>query len=119
LKILKADVRPEITFRSKAYTGDQWRELFAKKDFPLEGQLYIGTNAYPLTLKVSYVDKENSAEVHGNAHVRFQDFEINPPKVVGGIEAKTKPDFDLFFHLVSTRILGADSIRLGQKESKE
>jgi len=115
LKILQAEVRPELTFRSKAFSGDQWREMFARKNFPLEGQLYIGQNSYPLTLNVAYVDKENSAEVHGRAQVKFQDFALKPPKVGGGIVAKSKSEFELFFHLVSTRILGADSIRLGIK----
>jgi len=114
LKILKAEERPELTFRSKAFTGDQWRDLFAKKEFPLEGQLYIGGYSYPLALQVQYFGKTNSAEVHGNARVRFQDFDIKPPKVAGGIVAKSKPDFELHFHLVSQRILGADSIRLGK-----
>ncbi len=112
LKILRAKERPELTFRSKALTVDAWRALFAKKDFPLEGQLYIGPNAFPITLQVEYKALEKSAEVLGRAKVKFQDFAMKPPKVGGGLVAKSKPDFELHFHLISNRILGADSIRL-------
>lgn len=112
LRILRVQERPELTFRSKAFTGDDWRALFAKKEFPLEGKLYIGPNAYPITLQVEYKALEKSAEVLGRAKVKFQDFAIKPPKVGGGLVAKAKPDFELHFHLNSTRILGADSIRL-------
>lgn len=114
LKILKAEERPELTFRSKAFTGGEWQKLFAKKDFPLDGQLFIGEKSYPLTLQVKYVDKTASAEVHGSAHVKFEDFAIKTPRVAGGIVAKADSEFELFFHLQSQRILGADSIRLKQ-----
>lgn len=114
LKILKADERPELTFRSKAFSAAQWHELFAKKEFPLEGELFIGAKGFPLTMQVRYLDKNESAEVDGTAHVRYQDFEIKPPKVAAGIVAKAKPDLELHFHLQSHRILGADSIRLGK-----
>lgn len=116
LRLLKAEQRPEMTFKSKALAGDKWRELFAKKDFPLEGELFIGDKSYPLVLQVHYEDKVDSAEVDGTAHVRFEDFGIKPPKVGAGMVAKAKPDFHLFFHLLSQRILGADSIRLGKKQ---
>ena len=113
LKLLQAEARPELTFRSKAFTGDQWREMFAKKEFPLEGKLYIGNSAYPVNLTVDYADRTTAAEVHGRADVKFSDFAMKPPKVGGGFVAKSKPNFELYFNLVSTRILGADSIRLG------
>lgn len=118
LKILLADQRPEITFRSKAFTESEWRTLFAKDQFPLEGQLYIGPNAYPVTLTVKYTEKEAFAEVQGTAKVKFSDFKIKPPKVGGGLVAKSSPDFELLFHLVSQRILGADSLRLKTKEKQ-
>jgi hypothetical protein len=112
LEILRAKERPELTFRSKALNGEEWRLLFSKKEFPIEGNLYIGPNAFPITLQVEYKALEKSAEVIGRANVKFQDFAIKPPKVGGGLVAKSKPDFELHFHLSSTRILGADSIRL-------
>lgn len=118
LKILLADQRPEITFRSKAFTDEEWHSLFAKSEFPLEGQLYIGPNAYPVTLTVKYTEKEAFAEVQGTAKVKFQDFKIKPPKVGGGLVAKSSPDFELLFHLVSQRILGADSLRLKTKDKQ-
>lgn len=118
LVILKASQRPELTFRSKAYDVGQWREKFAKTDFPLEGELYIGAKAYPLTLQVKYSEKESTAEVDGAGKVRFKDFDIKPPKVAGGLVAKAQSDFELHFHLVSQRILGADSIRLGGTKDK-
>ncbi len=95
MRILKSQERPEITFRSEALSGEAWRTRFAQKEFPLEGKLSIGANSYPLTVNVAYVDQANSAEVHGAARVKFKDFEITPPKVGGGLVAKSKPDFEL------------------------
>ena len=118
LKILLADQRPEITFRSKAFSEAEWHSFFSKDNFPLEGQLYIGPNAYPVTLTVKYTEKDAFAEVQGAARVRFADFQIKPPKVGGGLVAKSSSDFELLFHLVSQRILGADSLRLKTKEKQ-
>ncbi len=118
MKILKADVRPELTFKTAAKTADQWRELFAKKDFELEGELFIGDKSYPLRMKSSYIQGDEADEISGWAQVRFQDFGLKPPKVVAGILVSVKPELELYFNFVSTRILGADSIRL-QKEGKQ
>jgi polyisoprenoid-binding protein YceI len=114
-KSLKAQDRPEITFRSKAMTVDQWRELFAKNEFQLQGELQIGAKSFPIKLASRYLRKADAAEVDGIAKVNFADFEITPPKVFGGLIAKTKPDFELHFHLLGSRILGADSISLEKK----
>lgn len=116
VKILKGDQRPEMTFRSKALTVDGWRELFAKGEFPIEGELLIGSKAFPLTLNTKYKKASDQDEVDGAARVKFKDFDMDPPKAGGGVVAKAKPEFDLYFHLLSQRILGADSIRLGAKE---
>src|SRR5258708_1207042 len=50
MKSLRADVRPEITFRSKAMTPEKWRELFAKTKFDVEGELLIGEKTFPIKL---------------------------------------------------------------------
>ena len=115
-KILRGDQRPEMTFKSKALTVDGWRSLFGKGEFTIEGELFIGSKSFPLTLNTKYKKSSEQDEVDGFARVRFKDFDLNPPKVVGGVFAKAKPEFDLYFHLLSQRILGADSIRLGKKE---
>jgi hypothetical protein len=112
---LKADVKPELVFRSKGLTVDAWRELFAKRDFDLPGDLSIGDKSYPLKVKTHYTQAEDAAEVDGLAKVSFSDFEIAPPKVGGGLVAKSKPEFELHFHLLGSRILGADTIRLEKK----
>lgn len=117
VKILKGDLRPEMTFKSKALTVDGWKELFAKGDFPIEGELLIGSKAFPLTLQTKYKKSDTQDEVDGAARVRFKDFDMDPPKAGGGMVAKAKPEFDLYFHLLSQRILGADSIRLGLKDT--
>ena len=119
LKILKGEQRPEITFRSVTLTAADWQKNFAKGSFPLDGQLYIGPASYPVTLNVSYAETDTQAEVRGRARVKFSDFAMVPPKVAGGLIAKSKPEFDLFFNLVSTRILGADSIRLPQQKKEK
>lgn len=113
MKILKADERPELTFRTKAMTAEEWKKLFAKSDFDIEGELMIGKKSFPLKIRSKYIVKDDNAEVDGHARVRYADFDITPPTVVGGVVAKAKPEFELHFHLQSQRILGADSIRLG------
>jgi polyisoprenoid-binding protein YceI len=115
-KILKESERPEMTFRTKAMNAADWKKLFAKPAFEIEGELTIGAKAYPVKLQSHYISKDESAEIEGLAKVRFEDFGISPPKVVAGIVAKAKPEFELYFHLLSQRILGADSIRLGSVE---
>ncbi len=116
MKTLKADVRPELVFRSKALTSDQWHELFAMTQFPLEGDLMIGDKSYPLKVQSTYKQTTDNVEVDGVATVHFADFAIEPPRVGGGLVAKTKPQFELHFHFLSSRILGADSIRLNSKD---
>jgi hypothetical protein len=115
IKILKGEERPELTFRTKAMNADQWRELFAKKEFDLDGELFIGQKSFPLKMRATYQEKTDGAEVGGIVNLRFQDLEMRPPSVGAGLVAKAKPELELHFHLVSGRILGADSIRLGSK----
>ncbi len=118
MKTLKADVRPEILFKSRSMTANQWRELFARSEFSLDGELSIGDKSYPLKVSSHYTETSDNAEVDGLAKVRFADFEISPPKVAGGLIAKSKPDFELHFHLLASRILGADTIRPVKIENK-
>lgn len=112
MKLLKADERPEITYRTKALTAEQWKALFAKTEFDLEGELSIGGKTFPLKVQSTYLPKGDAAEVDGIARVKFKDFGIDPPKVLGGVAARAKPDLELHFHLLSQRILGATSIQL-------
>ncbi len=119
MKILKADQRAELTFKTSARTAAQWRELFAKKEFEMDGQLFIGDKSYPLTMESRYSEKEDVAEIDGAAKVRFDDFGLKTPKVGGGLIASVKPDFELHYHFVSQRILGADAIRVATEEPAE
>lgn len=124
MKTLKASDRAELVFKSKPMTAEEWRKLFAKEKFQIAGELSIGKKTYPIKLDSHYLQTEDSgAEVEGMAKVSFKDFDIDPPRVAGGLIAKTKQDLELHFHLLSSRILGADSIRLenktAEKEKKE
>lgn len=110
-KTLKVDVRPELTFKSQALKAEQWRELFKKPEFEIAGTLTIGNKSFPLKVASHYVDKAENAEVDGIAKVQFQDFEISPPTAGAGIIAKAKSELELHFHLLASRILGADTIR--------
>jgi hypothetical protein len=117
VKILKMEERPEITFRTKAMNADEWRELFKKENFDLDGEIYIGSKSFPLKMAAHYTAKEDSAEVNGIIHLKFEDLDIRPPRVGAGLIAKAKPELELHFNLVSGRILGADSIRLGKDKN--
>jgi hypothetical protein len=116
---LRSGVKPEMLFRTKARTPEEWRTLFAKAAFDLEGELSIGDKFYPLKVASKYVQRDETPEIDGIAKVKFSDFDISPPKVIGGVVAKTKPEFELHFHLLGSRILGADSIRLENAIVKE
>jgi polyisoprenoid-binding protein YceI len=109
MKTLKADVKPEITFSSKALTAEQWRGLMQLPEFEIAGELTIGNKSFPLKM-VSHFSNQDG-EVDGRAMVKFEDFDIAPPSVGAGLVAKAKPDFELHFHLQGNRILGADTIR--------
>lgn len=113
-KILKGEERPEITFRSRGFSSDGWRELFAKEKFMLDGHLYIGNKSFPLKMDAHYSEKSDNAEVNGTVRLKFKDLDIKPPSVGAGLVTKAKPDLELHFNLISGRILGADSIRLGK-----
>ena len=112
---LKADEKSEITFRSKARSPEQWRELFKAPRFDVDGELQLGDKFYPVKLSSRYIVGEDSDEIEGIAKAKFSDFQVTPPKVAMGFIAKSKPEFELHFHLVGSRILGADSIRLEKK----
>ncbi|MBX3021954.1 MAG: YceI family protein [Bdellovibrionales bacterium] len=118
MKILKAEERPELTFRTKAMTAEEWKKLFGKINFDLEGELFIGNRSFPLKVRSTYLPKPDAAEVDGVARVQFKDFDIPLPTVGGGVLAKAKPELELHFHLQSHRILGADSIRLANVMDK-
>lgn len=117
MKILKAEQRAELTFKTTAQTAAQWRELFAQKNFDMDGQLTIGEKSFPVKMSAIYSETEEQAEIDGSTRVRFEDFGLRPPKVGGGIIASVKPELELHFHFISQRILGADSIRLAAEES--
>ncbi len=111
-KILKIDKRPSLLFVSTSRTPGEWRELFAKGQFDLTGTIQVGDQIKPLSIPVTYSNTEGHAEVSGEAKLKFEDFDLKPPKVVGGLIAKVKPELELVFRLKSDRILGADSIEL-------
>lgn len=113
-KILKGEERPEITFRSQGFSRDGWRELFAKERFMLDGHLLIGSKSFPLKMDAHYSEKADNAEVNGTIRLKFKDLDIKPPSVGAGLVTKAKPELELHFNLISGRILGADSIRLGK-----
>ena len=119
MKTLKADVRPEMLFRSQAMTAEQWHALFGKAEFNLAGELTIGAKSFPVKVASRYIERNDSAEVDGMTTVRFQDFALAPPSVGAGIVAKTNPEFEVHFHLLGSRILGADSIRLAKKDDSK
>jgi len=110
-KILKSDVRPELTFRTKPLSVEQWRELFAQGAFELEGELTIGSKSFPLKVSSKYLEKDDNMEVDGTSRVLFKDFELTPPRVAAGLVVKAKPSIELNFHLLGSRILGADTIK--------
>jgi YceI-like domain len=118
-KSLKVDVKPELTFRTKAMSAEAWREIFKKSNFDLVGELAIGDQTFPIKVASHYTQHDDTEEIDGVAKVRFEDFQIPPPKVVGGLVAKTKPELELHFNLLGSRILGADSIALEKNEEKK
>lgn len=115
IDILKGQERAELTFKTKAMNADQWRELFKQGAFALDGELFIGSQSFPLKMQAHYSEKSESAEVDGMIQAKFEDVGLRPPKVGGGLIAKAKPNLELYFRLTSARILGADSLRLGKK----
>lgn len=112
VKLLKADVRSELTFRSQAMGVSEWHQLLTKAKFELPGELLVGEKTYPLKFDITYHEDDKSAEVSGSANARFEDFGLKPPTVVGGVVAQSSSNLKLLFHLVSDRILGNETLRL-------
>jgi hypothetical protein len=111
-KILKAEQRAEITFKTTSLSAEQWRKVFAQKTFLLEGDITIGDKTFPLKVTADYQMKSEGAEVDGLGNIQFSDLGLRPPVLLGGMVARVKSDLELHFHLVSQRILGANSIRI-------
>lgn len=116
---LRVRDKAELVFRTKARSPEQWRELFQAGRFVIDGELQIGEKFYPLKLDSRYVKGTENDEIEGVAKVKFSDFQITPPKVAMGVIAKSKPEFELHFHLSGGRVLGADSIRLDKSQEKK
>lgn len=107
-EILKEAEQSDIVFRSKTMTETEWREAIKKPSFVLEGELSIAGKSFPLTAPVEISKAEDGIEADGVITVPFSRFDLQPPKVGGGLFARAESDLELHFHLMSDKILGAD-----------
>jgi hypothetical protein len=107
-EILKESEQPDIVFRSKVMTEKVWRETLKKTSIKLDGDLEIAGKSYPVSVPVDIVKTAGGIEADGVLTVPFGKFDLQPPKVGGGVIAKVDSDLEMHFHIMSEKVLGAD-----------
>lgn len=91
LKILKADVQPNLIFQSDNLDANQWNQLITGKLKKLAGNLIIAKRPYKITIDLSLKDDVLEGVFKGS----FTQFGIEPPKVAGGVVAKVADELEL------------------------
>lgn len=117
--ILKEAEQPEIIFRSKVMSEKDWKEFVQKTSVTLDGELTIAGKSYNISAPAQVTKGSNGLEIDGVAVVPFSKFDLQPPKVGGGLIAKADSDLELHFHLLSDKILGADKVLSPPEKEKD
>jgi len=110
MKILKGRSHPNLVFRSHSRPQSEWREMYKRKRFVIEGQLMIGGNPRPVYADVALLETSNGVEVDGIVETGFKQLDLKPPQLVGGVLVRVKNELQLHVHLVGKNILGFDTI---------
>lgn len=117
--ILKETEQPEILFRSKVMAEKDWKEFVQKPNVTLDGDLTIAGKSYAISAPAQVTKVATGLEIDGVAVVPFSKFDLQPPKVGGGLIAKADSDLELHFHLLSEKILGADKVLTRPEKEKD
>ena len=89
---------------------NEWKKALQKSSLVLDGELIIAGKSYSISAPSQITKIKGGVEVDGVAVVPFAKFDLQPPKVGGGLIAKADSDLELHFHLLSPKILGADKV---------
>lgn len=105
LKILKAEVQPELVIRTEDLGAEGADKLFGKEKSELSAELTIGGKKFTIP-KVSYQIevREGVKFLVGHVSTTFSAFDIEPPAVAGGLVAKVQDVLELHYQIRKDRI---------------
>lgn len=103
--ILKGPQQPDLLFQSEALSNNRLGAL-VKEGGSVQGQLTIGGKAYPISFTIKSQKLGEGAVFLGTFQGTFTQFDIEPPRVVGGLVAKVDDSLDLLFQFQSSEIKG-------------
>lgn len=107
-KLLKVEAQKNLDFRSESLTLKSWKQKLSGGTFDLQGFLKIAGKEYPVTAKIEVTENnEKQLVVQGLISARFNDFDLKPPRLWGGIGARVGKDLNLLFQLQPRKTLGA------------
>ncbi len=109
-RILKSQNQSELIFKSQAMTLPEWKALAEKSVIDFKGELTIGDKSFPITTQARKITQGDDFEFDGVIKTKLSSFEIEPPKMVGGVVATVKDEIELHFHIVGSRTLGLDTL---------
>ncbi|MGV3524571.1 MAG: YceI family protein [Candidatus Sericytochromatia bacterium] len=105
LKILKANVQPNVLFTTAPLTLAEWKTMLAKGGGLVRGTLAVGGRSFPMTANAKVRQSGGQIEVSGNIVTRFTNLGIQPPEVgPGGAIAKVPDYLELHYNLLSSKV---------------
>lgn len=100
IKILKGDVQPELLFTSDAISEDLEKNLLQDQfSGKLNGELKIGRKSFKVIFNIKNGKDGQRMFIEGDLQTSFTAFEIDPPKVAGGLVAKVSDELTLAFRI--------------------
>src|SRR5262249_23633002 len=93
--VLKESEQPDIIFRSNTMSEKEWKDYIQKSNVTLDGELTIAGKPYAISAPATVTKTKDGVEVDGVAVVPFAKFDLQPPKVGGGLIAKADSDLEL------------------------
>lgn len=103
--LLKGSQQPDLRFRSELLSNERLLSL-AKEGGVVQGQLTIGGKANPVAFTIRTASAGETMVFHGAFQGTFSQFEIDPPRVGGGLVAKVDDKLELLFQFQKSELKG-------------
>lgn len=104
-KILKANVQPNLIFKTEMLTAATWKNMMGKGSGPVKGTLKIGGKNYPVSTVAKVAKAAGGYEVYGAILTKYTAFGLQPPVVgPGGSIAKVDNYLELHFNFHSSKL---------------
>lgn len=110
-KILKQKAQDSLYFYSEKMSKKEWQKLMVTgKSFSINGTLSMAGQETPIKASVKLIKTAKGFEADGIIYTQFKSFNLQPPKLFGGLMASVKEELELHFHLQSDKTLGFESL---------